>query len=179
SVDEVLAAVKLIEGLEPRPARNFFSTNTDYVIPDVFVVKTDDGYQIVLNEERLPKLRINRYYKKLLLQKNSFSKEERQFLDEKLSSASWLLKSLDQRNRTIYRVTERIINFQRDFFERGVHYVKPLNLKNVAVELSLHESTISRVTSNKYLSCRHGVFSFKFFSAARCRAMQDQFPLPL
>ena len=170
SVDEVHAAVKVIEGLEPRPARNFFSANTDYVIPDVFVVKTDDGYQIVLNEERLPKLRINSYYKKLLLQKNSFSNEERQFLDEKLRSASWLLKSLDQRNRTIYRVTESIINFQRDFFDRGVQYMKPLNLKNVAVELSLHESTISRVTSNKYLSCSHGVFCFKFFF---CSALQS------
>ncbi|MDI6745227.1 MAG: RNA polymerase factor sigma-54 [Thermodesulfovibrionales bacterium] len=170
SDDEVLAAVKVIEGLEPRPARNFFSTNADYVIPDVFVVKTDDGYQIVLNEERLPKLRINSYYKKLLLQKNSFSKEERQFLDEKLRSASWLLKSLDQRNRTIYRVTESIINFQRDFFDRGVQYMKPLNLKNVAVELSLHESTISRVTSNKYMSCSHGVLCFKFFF---CSALQS------
>ena len=170
SVDEVLAAVKVIEGLEPRPARNFFNANTDYVIPDVFVVKGDDGYQIILNEERLPKLRINSYYKKLMLQKNSFSKEERQFLDEKLRSASWLLKSLDQRNRTIYRVTESIINFQRDFFDRGVQYMKPLNLKNVAVELSLHESTISRVTSNKYLSCSHGVLCFKFFF---CSALQS------
>jgi RNA polymerase sigma-54 factor len=163
SLDEVAAAVKVIESLEPRPARNFFSANTDYVIPDVFVVKGDDGYQIVLNEERLPKLRINSYYKKLLLQKNSFSKEERQFLDEKLRSASWLLKSIDQRNRTIYRVTESIINFQRGFFDGGVQYMKPLNLKNVAEELSLHESTISRVTSNKYLSCSHGVFCLKFF----------------
>jgi len=170
SADEVLAAVKVIEGLEPRPARNFFSANTDYIIPDVFVVKTDDAYQIILNEERLPKLRINSYYKKLLLQKNSFSKEERQFLDEKLRSASWLMKSLDQRNRTIYRVTETIINFQRDFFDRGVQYMKPLNLRNVAVELSLHESTISRVTSNKYLSCSHGVFCFKFFF---CSALQS------
>lgn len=170
SVDEVHAAVQVIEGLEPRPARNFFSAHTDYVIPDVFVVKTDDGYQIVLNEERLPKLRINSYYKKLLLQKNSFSNEERQFMDEKLRSAAWLLKSLDQRNRTIYRVTESIINFQRDFFDRGVQYMKPLNLKNVAEELSLHESTISRVTSHKYLSCSHGVFCFKFFF---CRALQS------
>jgi len=163
SLDEVAAAVKVVESLEPRPARNFFSANTDYVIPDVFVVKTDDGYQIVLNEERLPKLRINSYYKKLLLQKDSFSKEERQFLDEKLRSASWLLKSLDQRNRTIYRVTESIINFQRGFFDGGARDMKPMNLKDVAEELSLHESTISRVTSNKYLSCSHGVFCLKFF----------------
>ncbi len=163
SIDEVLAAVKVIESLEPKPARNFSGTSTNYVIPDVFVVKTDEGYQIVLNDERIPKLKINSFYKKLLAHKNSFSKEEKQFLDEKLRSAVWLLKSLDQRNKTIYRVTESILNFQREFFDMGVQYLKPLNLKNVALDLSLHESTISRVTSNKYLSCSHGFFCFKFF----------------
>lgn len=162
-LDDVLAAVKVIEGLEPKPARNFSGAGTNYVVPDVFIVKNDEGYQIVLNDERLPRLKINSYYKKLLLQKNSFSKEERQFLDEKLRSATWLLKSLDQRNRTIYRVTESIINFQRDFFDGNVQNLKPLNLRNVALDLGLHESTISRVTSNKYMSCGHGVFCFKFF----------------
>lgn len=161
--NEVLASVKVIEGLEPKPARNFSGSSIDYVVPDVFVVKTDEGYQIILNDERLPKLRINNYYKKLLLKKNSFSKEERQFLDEKLRSATWLLKSLDQRNRTIYRVTESILNSQRDFFDKGIQYLKPLNLRNVALDLGLHESTISRVTSNKYLSCGHGILCFKFF----------------
>jgi len=160
---EVLAAVKVIEGLDPKPARNFSGATINYVIPDVFIVKTDDGYQIILNDERLPKLRINSFYRKLLLQKNSFSKEERQFLDEKLRSATWLLKSLDQRNRTIYRVTESILNFQRDFFDRDVRHLKPLNLKDIALDLGLHESTISRVTSNKYMSCAHGIFCFKFF----------------
>ncbi len=163
SLNDVLAAVKVIEGLEPKPARNFSGASTNYVVPDVFVVKTDEGYQIILNDERLPKLRINNYYKKLLLHKNSFSKEDKQFLEEKLRSATWLLKSLDQRNRTIYRVTESIINFQRDFFDKDIQYLKPLNLKDVALDLGLHESTISRVTSNKYLSCGHGVFCFKFF----------------
>ncbi|MBI4691682.1 MAG: RNA polymerase factor sigma-54 [Nitrospirae bacterium] len=163
SLDEVVAAVKVIEGLEPKPARNFSGANVNYVIPDVFIIKTDDGYQIILNDERLPKLRINNFYKKLLLQKNSFSKEEKLFLDEKFRSATWLLKSLDQRNRTIYRVTESILNFQHDFFDGGVRNLKPLNLKDVALELSLHESTISRVTSNKYLSCGHGIFCFKYF----------------
>lgn len=163
SLNEVLASVKVIEGLEPRPARNFSGVNIDYIVPDVFIVKTDDDYQIILNDERLPKLRINNYYKKLLLQKDSFSKDEKQFLSEKLRSATWLLKSLDHRNRTIYRVTESIRNFQRDFFDRGVRYLNPLNLKDVALDLSLHESTISRVTSNKSLSCSHGVFCFRFF----------------
>ncbi len=163
SLNDALAAVKVIEGLEPKPARNFSSECTNYVVPDVFVVKVDDGYQIILNDERLPKLRISSFYRKLLSQKNSFSKEEKQFLEEKLRSASWLLKSLDQRNRTIYRVTESILNFQRDFFDKGVQHLRPLNLKDVALDLDLHESTISRVTSNKYLSCSHGVFCLKYF----------------
>ena len=170
-LNDVLAAVKVIEGLEPKPARNFSGAGTNYVVPDVFIVKNDEGYQIILNDERLPRLRINSYYKKLLLQKNSFSKEERLFLDEKLRSATWLLKSLDQRNRTIYRVTESIINFQRDFFDGNVQNLKPLNLRNVALDLGLHESTISRVTSNKYMSCGHGVFCFKFFFSS---ALQSQ-----
>lgn len=170
-LNDVLAAVKVIEGLEPKPARNFSGASTNYVVPDVFIVKNDEGYQIILNDERLPRLRINSYYKKLLLQKDSFSKEEKEFLDEKLRSATWLLKSLDQRNRTIYRVTESIINFQRDFFDGNVQNLKPLNLRNVALDLGLHESTISRVTSNKYMSCGHGVFCFKFFFSS---ALQSQ-----
>lgn len=170
--EEVLAAVKVIEGLEPKPARNYSPANVDYIIPDVFIVKTDDVYQIILNDERLPKLGINNYYKNLFQQKNSFSKSEKHFLDEKFRSASWLLKSLDQRNRTIYRVTESILNFQTDFFDKGIQYLKPLNLRNIALDLGLHESTISRVTSNKYLSCSRGIFCLKFFfsSALQCQS---------
>ncbi len=163
SVDEVLAAVRIIEGLEPKPARNFSSPAPTYIVPDVTVIKTDDGYQIILNDEGLPRLRLNAYYKKLFRSRNSLSKEEKQFIEEKLRSAVWLLKSLDQRNRTIYRVTESILEFQRDFFDMGTPHLKPLNLRDVAVSLGMHESTISRVTSNKYLSCSHGLFSFRFF----------------
>lgn len=163
SIDEVLAAVRIIERLEPKPARNFSSPEASYIVPDVSVMKTDDGYQIVLNDEGLPRLRLNSYYKRLFRSKNSLSKEEKQFIEEKLRSAVWLLKSLDQRNRTIYRVTESIIEFQRDFFDRGIPFLKPLNLRDVALSLSMHESTISRVTSNKYISCSHGLFSFRFF----------------
>lgn len=162
-IDDIMVAVKVIEGLEPKPARNFSGANIVYVVPDVYIIKAEAGYQIILNDEGLPKLRINSYYKKLLLHKNSFTKEDKQFLEEKLRSAVWFLKSLDQRNKTIYRVTESILNFQRDFFDKDVQYLKPLNLKDVALDLNMHESTISRVTSNKYLSCSHGVFNFRFF----------------
>jgi RNA polymerase sigma-54 factor len=163
SEEDILAAVKIIESLDPKPARKFSTSSANYITPDVFIVKADNGYQIVLNDEGLPKIRINNYYQRLLNQKGSIPKEERQFLEDKLRSAIWLLKSLDQRNKTIYRVTESILLFQRDFFDRGVNALKPLNLKDIAAELSLHESTISRVTSNKYLSCPHGIYSFKYF----------------
>jgi len=162
-LNEIDESVKVIEGLDPKPGRNFSSTAANYIVPDVYIVKTESGYQIVLNDEGLPKLRINSYYQRLLSQKNSIPKEDRQFLEDKLRSAIWLMKSLDQRNKTIYRVTESLLSFQKDFFDRGVNYLRPLNLKDVAAELSLHESTISRVTSNKYLSCPSGIYSFRFF----------------
>jgi RNA polymerase sigma-54 factor len=166
-LNDVLAAVKIIEGLEPKPGRNFSNANTNYITPDVYLFKTADGYQIILNDEGLPRLRVSSYYKKLIQQQNAFPKEDKQFFIEKLRSAVGLLKSLDQRNRTIYRVTETLIDLQRNFFEKGVADLKPLTLKDVASTLGLHESTVSRVTSNKFLSCERGTFSFRYlFSSA-------------
>jgi RNA polymerase sigma-54 factor len=162
-LQEIMIAVQVIEGLDPKPGRNLSTSAANYIIPDVYIMKTDAGYQIVLNDEGLPRLRLNGYYQRLLIQKNSIPKEDRQFLEDKLRSALWLLKSLDQRNKTIYRVTESLLVFQKDFFDRGINYLKPLNLKDVAAELGLHESTISRVTSNKFLSCPSGIYSFRFF----------------
>jgi len=164
---DVLAAVKIIEGLEPKPGRNFSNADTNYITPDVYLFKTADGYQIILNDEGVPRLRVSSYYKKLVQQDNSFPKEDKQFFIEKLRSAVGLIKGLDQRSRTIYRVTETLIDLQRDFFEKGVAELKPLTLKDVASILDLHESTISRVTSNKFLSCERGTFSFRYlFSSA-------------
>lgn len=163
SVEEVLAAVKIIEGLDPKPGGNFSTASANYITPDVYIVKTDNGYQIVLNDEGLPRLRINSYYQRLLSQRSSIPKEDRQFLEDKMRSAVWLMKSLDQRNKTIYRVTECILTYQHEFFDQGVKFLKPLNLKDIASELNLHESTISRVTSNKYLSCPRGIYGFRFF----------------
>ncbi|HAM49666.1 MAG TPA: RNA polymerase sigma-54 factor [Nitrospiraceae bacterium] len=163
SLDEVMTAVSIIEGLEPKPARNLSTSAAAYIVPDVYLVKTEDGYQIILNDDGLPRLRLSNEYRKLLRARNTLSKEEKQFVDEKLRSAVWLLKSLDQRNKTIYRVTESILEFQRDFFDKDVSHLRPLNLKDIATTLGMHESTISRVTSNKYLSCSHGIFNFRFF----------------
>jgi len=171
-IDEIMAAVKIIEGLEPKPGRNFSHFSSHYVVPDVFLIKTGEGYQIVLNDEGMPRLRVNSYYRRLIQQNNAFPKADKQYLIEKLRSAMGLLKSLDQRNRTIYRVTETLVDLQRNFFDHGVEHLKPLTLKEVAASLNLHESTVSRVTSNKYLACTHGIFGFRFlFSSALSRGM--------
>ncbi len=167
SIDDVMTAVKIIEKLDPKPGSIFSKINRNYIVPDVYVIKIADGYQIILNDEGVPRLRICNSYKRLLKQNNFFSKEDKKFFIEKLRSAVSLLKSLDQRNRTIYRVTETLLDIQREFFDKGVEYLKPLTLREVASALNLHESTVSRVTSNKYLSCSHGIFSFRFlFSSA-------------
>ncbi len=166
-LNEVLSAVKVIEGLEPKPGRNFSSSTPHYVSPDVYLFKTAEGYQIVLNDEGVPKLRVSSFYKNLIQQNSACPKEDKQFLLEKMRSAVGLLKSLDQRNRTIYRVTETLLDLQKDFFESGVQHLKPLTLKEVAAALNLHESTVSRVTSNKYVACEHGIFGFRYlFSSA-------------
>jgi len=163
SLDDIFAAVRVIEGLEPRPGRNYSSDEPAHIIPDVYVEEVDGNFVITLNDEGIPKLRLSNYYKKLLANKKSLGQEEKQFLEEKLRAAIWLLKSLDQRNRTIYRVTESILKFQEDFFRKGYKYLKPLNLKDVAEDMGMHESTISRVTSNKYVQCPQGLLSFRFF----------------
>ncbi|MBI5408200.1 MAG: RNA polymerase factor sigma-54 [Nitrospirae bacterium] len=163
SFEDILAAVKIIEGLEPRPGRNYSSDEPVHIVPDVFVEEADGKFIITLNEEGVPRLRLSNYYRKLLANKKSLGPEERQFLEEKLRSAVWLLKSLDQRNKTIYRVTESILKFQEDFFKKGAKYIKPLNLRDIAEDLGMHESTISRVTSNKYIQCPQGLLNFRFF----------------
>lgn len=162
-IDDIMTAVRIIESLEPRPGRSFFSGEINYISPDVFINKTDGEYEITLNDDGMPNLRLNQSYRKLLLKKEELAKEEREFLKEKLRLAIELIKSLSQRNRTIYRAAESILKFQRDFFDKGVSYLKPLNLKDVATDIGMHESTISRVTSNKFLSCNHGIFSFRYF----------------
>ncbi|BCB96959.1 RNA polymerase sigma-54 factor [Dissulfurispira thermophila] len=173
-IDDIIAAVKIIEGLNPRPATSFSSVETNYIVPDVFITKSDEGYQIILNEEGMPRLRLNNSYRKLLLRKESLTKEEREFLKEKLRLATELIKSLDQRNKTIYKVSESILKFQRDFFDKGVQFLKPLNLRDVASDINMHESTVSRVTSNKFLACSHGVFSFRFFFSSAIHSDNGQ-----
>lgn len=162
SIDEVINSIKIIEKLEPRPGRNFSKTQVSIPVPDVYVNKVEGEYQIVLNDEGIPKLRLSKIYKELFTEKN-LPIQEKRYLKEKFKNAVELLRGIEQRNKTIYRVTESLIKFQREFFDKGINYLKPLNLRDIAEDLGLHESTISRVTSNKYLACEHGLFNFRFF----------------
>ncbi|KKM60971.1 hypothetical protein LCGC14_1536400 [marine sediment metagenome] len=168
-VEDIKQAIKVIEGLEPKPGSAMSNAETIYIKPYVYVVREGEKFRILLNDDNIPSLRINGYYRKLLMQKASLLKEEKEYLRDSLRSAVWLLKSLDHRNKTLYRVTDSIIKFQREFFESGVPGLKPLNLKDVAQDLGMHESTISRATSNKYVSCQHGLFGFRFFFSSGLR----------
>ena len=163
SVDEVLKAVKIISGFDPKPGRRYSDEQTIYIVPDIYIVKVGDDFEIILNEDGLPKLRINPFYRDLISQKDSVDEKTREYIQDKLKSAMWLIKSIHQRQRTIYRVTESILKFQREFFENGIAYLKPLVLRDVAEDVQMHESTISRVTSNKYVHTPQGIFELKFF----------------
>ncbi len=163
SLREVLDAVTVIQGLEPKPGRSYSDDEPIYITPDIYVFKVGDDYQIVLNEDGLPKLRISPYYKQMLSNRDQLSEQARSYIQEKLRSAAWLIKSIHQRQRTIYRVTESIVRFQRDFLEHGITRLKPLVLRDVAEDIQMHESTVSRVTTNKYVYTPQGVFELKFF----------------
>ena len=163
SRSEVLEAMDFLRELEPKPGRPFGGTESVYVTPDVFLFKMGDEWTITLNDDGLPKLRINGFYRELLKHGPSMKPEDREFLLEKIRSAAWLIKSIDQRQRTIYRVTKSILEKQLDFFERDVRYLKPMVLRDVADDIGVHESTVSRVTTQKYVHCPHGLFELKYF----------------
>ncbi|HHD64700.1 MAG TPA: RNA polymerase sigma-54 factor [Desulfobulbaceae bacterium] len=163
SVRLIKEAVKIIERLTPYPGNEYSNEQTNYVIPDVYVYKIDDDFVIQLNDDGLPKLQISDEYKRLLKQKNSMSSESKSYLRENKRNAEWFIKSIRQRQRTIYKVMESLLKFQRDFFERGSGYLKPLILRDVAEDIGMHESTVSRVTSNKYAHTPQGIYELKYF----------------
>jgi RNA polymerase sigma-54 factor len=165
SLDEVKALVETIVGMDPRPGRAFGSDDVVYIQPDVYVFKVGGEYVTVLNEDGLPKLKISPYYEAAL--GSGAPGEARDFVQEKLRSAMWLIRSIHQRQSTIRKVTESIIRFQRDFLEKGVTYLRPLVLRDVAEDVGMHESTISRVTTNKYVHTPRGIFELKYFFNSR------------
>jgi RNA polymerase sigma-54 factor len=161
--DEVGQAVQIILQLDPKPGRAFSIEEPQYISPDIFIYKVGDEYVIVLNDDGLPRLRINSFYRQALSQKNAIPEGTRDYIQEKLRSALWLIKSIQQRQRTIYRVTESIFKFQRPFLDYGISHLKPLILRDVAEDVQMHESTISRVTTNKYVYTPQGIYELKYF----------------
>ncbi len=163
SVDEVLAAAKLISELDPRPGRAYNEEDVHYISPDIFVHKVGDEYVVTQNDEGLPNLRINSFYRSALTDSSSVDKKAGEYIQDKMRSAVWLIKSIHQRQRTIYKVTKSIVKFQRAFFDHGIEHLKPLVLRDVAEDIEMHESTVSRVTTNKYVQTPQGLFELKFF----------------
>ena len=163
SLDEVLGAARIISGLDPRPGRAYSQEDIHYITPDIFVYKISDEYVVVLNDEGLPNLRINSFYRNALAGSANVDEKAGEYIQEKLRGAMWLIKSIHQRQRTIYRVTKSIVKFQKEFFEKGIEHLKPLVLRDVAEDIEMHESTVSRVTTNKYVQTPRGLFELKYF----------------
>ena len=160
-LDQVAEAIQVIRFLDPKPGRCINSEEPQYITPDIYIYKIDGKYVITLNEDGLPKLKVNSFYKDSL--GKDAPSEAKEYVKTKLNSALWLIRSIHQRQRTIYKVTESIVKSQRDFLDRGVDYLKPMVLRDVAEDVGMHESTISRVTTNKYVHTPQGVFELKYF----------------
>jgi RNA polymerase sigma-54 factor len=161
--EEVAHHLEIIRGLDPRPGNRYSPERSAYILPDVFVMKEGDEYKIVLNDDGLPKLRISPTYRRMLDEKKGNTEETRAYVKDKLRSALWLLKSVDQRQRTIYKVSESIVRYQRAFLDHGISHLRPLVLRDVASDIGMHESTVSRVVANKYMHTPRGVFELRFF----------------
>ncbi len=165
SIEDVKHHVEIIQHLDPKPGSRFNPQPSQYVIPDVYIIKVEDQYVAVLNEDGLPQLRISPTYRRLLDKSASSenSAETRAYVKDKFRSALWLIKSVEQRQKTIHKVATSIINFQRDFLDHGIEHLRPLVLRDVANDIGMHESTVSRVVTNKYMHTPQGVFEMKYF----------------
>jgi RNA polymerase sigma-54 factor len=169
TVDAVNQAQKFISLLEPKPGRDYGGEEPTYVIPDVFIVKMGNDYIVTLNQSAVPRLRLAGYYQRVM-NDGQTGAETKEYLQERLRSAKWLVKSIYQRQQTIYKVANSIIKFQRAFFDHGIGSLRPLVLKDVAEDIGMHESTISRATANKYAHTPQGIFELKFFFTSGVKA---------
>jgi len=175
SLEEVYRANEVITQLEPKPGRNFDIEDPAYLNPDVYVQKVGDDYVITLNEDGLPKLRISNFYLEAMRHPEKLSDSDRAYIQKHLDGALWFIRSIHQRQKTLYRVAESIVRFQRDFLDHGLAYLKPLTLRQVAEDVQMHESTISRVTTNKFMHTPQGVLEMKyFFNSGINLALGDQ-----
>lgn len=164
---EVEIAVLLISKMDPKPGARFSEERVQSIIPDVYVVKSGDDYKIILNDDGMPRLRISNFYREIMagVGGRDHTEEEngKKYIRDKVQSATWLIKSIQQRQKTIYKVAESIVKYQREFFDYGIDHLKPLVLRNIADDVEMHESTISRVVTNKYMHSHRGIFEMKYF----------------
>jgi RNA polymerase sigma-54 factor len=171
SIEDIYDSVKIIQRLEPHPGRPFVDEPPIFITPDIYVKKVGEELIISLNEAGMPKLRLSQRYRELLTKGDTqVDAPNKEYLQDRLRSAAWLIKSIHQRQQTIYRVTESIMKFQKDFIENGVSALKPLVLREVASDVGMHESTISRVTTNKFVHTPQGIYELKFFFAPKLKS---------
>lgn len=163
NLKEVIEICKIVYSMDPKPGRAYAAQDTHYVNPDVHVYKVGDDYVVSLNEDGLPRLKISSFYKNALTEKGKGDGKTQDYIQEKLRSAVWLIKSIHQRQRTIYKVTESIVKHQREFFEKGAAHLKPMVLRDIAADIGMHESTVSRVTTAKYVHTPQGIYELKYF----------------
>src|SRR2546426_1002331 len=163
-IDDLKEHIEIIRHLDPKPGSRYNPSQSQYVIPDVYIIKVEDQYVAVLNEDGLPQMRISPVYRRLLDKGAADNNDEtRAYVKDKFRSALWLIKSVEQRQKTIHKVANSIINFQRDFLDHGIEHLRPLVLRDVANDIGMHESTVSRVVTNKYMHTPQGVFEMKYF----------------
>ena len=163
-IDDLKEHIEIIRNLDPKPGSRYNPSQSQYVIPDVYIVKVEEQYVAVLNEDGLPQMRISPVYRRLLDKTAVDNTDEtRAYVKDKFRSALWLIKSVEQRQKTIHKVANSIINFQRDFLDHGIEHLRPLVLRDVANDIGMHESTVSRVVTNKYMHTPQGVFEMKYF----------------
>jgi RNA polymerase sigma-54 factor len=160
---EVQDAADKISHLDPKPGLKYSVAPEQYVIPDLIVEKIDGEYMVFANDTSLPRLRISQSYREVAKDKTKFTGENKEFIASKLNSANWMIQAIEQRRQTMLKVMSFIVDRQREFFERGVQYLKPLTLREVADHIEMHESTVSRVTNKKFVQTPRGVFSLKYF----------------
>ena len=163
SIDDIKEHIEVVRHLDPKPGSRYNPSQSQYVIPDVYVVKVEEQYVALLNEEGLPQLRISPVYRRLLDKNTENTDETRAYVKDKFRSALWLIKSVEQRQKTIHKVATSIITFQKDFLDHGIEHLRPLVLRDVANDIGMHESTVSRVVTNKYMHTPQGVFEMKYF----------------
>jgi len=174
TLDVVKRIMEVVSRLNPKPGERYIPEGENYIIPDIIIKRVDSKFEIQLNDWNIPNLRISEKYKRLLKDKEKVNKETRDYIRQRLESARWLINSIQQRKSTIMRVMEAILNRQIEFFEKGKEYLKPMILKDIADDVGLDISTVSRVTSNKYVQTEFGVFELKYFFSEKLERSDGQ-----